>query len=155
MNIQRNEHQKCLTRLLEYYGLSRFGILMLSYLGVTICPSTNDTYAKKSLTQYDADVKEILNQGNNVLGFDNYNHAYGSTVYNKDRKTQVALANFTVFGISLCKEQVDTSFVHDDSKDPLPSVPKSKGSLLKYVNTVIDKIRTDLCDMNDESGRDY
>ena len=107
------------------------------------------------MTQYDVDLKSLITAENCVIGFDNYHHAYGSSVNNKVRNTQLVLANFTVFGISLCKEEVDTSFVYDDFKDPLPSVPPAKESLLKYVDPIMDKIRTDLCDMNDTSGRDY
>ena len=60
---------------------------MLSFLGITVSTSTNDSYAKKSLTQYDADNKEIISTANCVIGFDNYNHAYGSSVYNRSQDT--------------------------------------------------------------------
>ena len=128
---------------------------MLSFLGVTVCPSTNDNHSKKCLTLYDHDIRTILTDGNCVIGFANYNHAYGSNVYNQDRKSQLILANFTVFGASLCQQAVDVKFVYDDFKKPLPSVPKEKSFLMKYVPKVMSKIQNSLCDMNEESGRDY
>src|SRR5690606_29834145 len=97
MNIQRTEHQKYLTRILEYNGLGRLEILLLSFLGVATCPRTNDRSSTKSLMKYDEDIHHTIRTSPCVLGFDNYNHAYGSTVYNKDRNSQLILSNFTVF----------------------------------------------------------
>ena len=54
-------------------------------------------------------------------------------VYNRERKDQLLKANFTVYGVSLCQKDVDRSFVFDEPKEPCPSVPKDKGTLLKYV----------------------
>ena len=65
------------------------------------------------------------------------------------------MANFTVFVVSICQKEVATSFVYDDVKNPIPSVPNSKASLRPYVKKVMDKIRTEICDMNESSGRDY
>ena len=126
--MHRSEHQKCLTRFVEYHGLSRFGIKMLSFLGITVSTSTMDNHSKKSLTKYDEDIRNVLVDGNCVLCFDNYNHAYASGIYDKEIKNQLRLANFTVFGVSICQKEVDTSFVYDDAKNPIPSVPKSKAS---------------------------
>ena len=50
---------------------------------------------------------------------------------------------------------MDRSHVYDEYENPLYSVPESKESLQKYVKKVVNKIRTDICDMNDEAGRDY
>ena len=81
IDMHRSEHQKCLTRFVEYHGLSRFGIKMLSFLGITVSTSTMDNHSKKSLTKYDEDIQDVLVDGNCVLGFDNYNHAYASGIY--------------------------------------------------------------------------
>ena len=88
-----------------------------------------DNHSKKSLTKYDEDIQNVLVDGNCVLSFDNYNHAYASGIYDKEIKNQLRLANFTVFGVSICQKEVNTSFVYDDAKNPIPSVPNSKASL--------------------------
>ena len=97
INLQRTYHQKCLTRFTEYHGLSRLGIKMLSFLGITASNSTYDRHSKTSIMKYDEDIKTIIKTDCCVLGFDNYNHAYGSPVYNRERKDQLLKANFTVY----------------------------------------------------------
>ena len=155
INLQRTYHQKCLTRFVEYHGLSRLGIKMLSFLGITASNSTHDRHSKTSMMKYDEDIKSIIKADCCVLGFDNYNHAYGSSVYNRERKDQLVKANFTVYGVSVCQRDVERSFVTDEHKKPFPSVPKDKGTLLKYVPQVMQKIRHELCNMNENAGKDY
>ena len=155
MNIQRTHHQKCLTRFVESHGLNRLGIKILSFLGITTSNSTNDRHSKKSLMQYDEDIKTIITSDCCVLGFDNYNHAYGSSVYNPERKSQLVLANFTVFGVSCCQRDVERSFVFNEHEEPFPSVPKDRGTLSKYVPLVMKKIRHELCSMNETAEKDY
>ena len=68
---------RMLTCLLEYYGLSRSGIQLLAHCDAAISPNTLDLCRTPTLLSYDSQTKEILESGNAVICFDNYNHAYG------------------------------------------------------------------------------
>ena len=140
MNLQRTHHQKCLTLFVAYNGLNRLGIKMLSFLGVT-AKSTHDRNSNRTLTKYDEDIKTIITSDCCVLGFDNYNHAYGSQI-------------FQCLG-SCCQRDVERSFVFNEHEEPFPSVPKDRGTLSKYVPLVMKKIRHELCSMNETAEKDY
>ena len=109
INQRCNHAVKRFTLYLQYHGLSRVGINVLSNKGICVHPRTSDRTIHTRLALYDDEIARIIHSGMAIIGIDNYNHSYGSPIITEERKMQLILANETVCGISHCQVYVDNT----------------------------------------------
>ena len=76
------------TMCLEFYGLSRFGMQLLSHAKVGQDIRTYDRWRLEYLSKYDAKVATMIARNDGILVYDNYNHQYGNPKLDLDRKNK-------------------------------------------------------------------
>jgi hypothetical protein len=141
INQRFNDSIKRLTLYLQYHGLSRLGINVLTNKGICVHPRTSDRNINKRLSLYDAKISTIIRTGMAIIGIDNYNHCYGSPVISAERKMQLLLANYTVCGISHCQNTIDNHILLDGAGASIASLPNKKIVFAAFVQTVVNEIK--------------
>ena len=76
-------------------------------------PRTYDRRLDTELKIHDLNVAGLLEENKALIVFDNYSHSFGNPRFNSDRATQVANANYTVMGLSECRQPTCT-YVADE-----------------------------------------
>jgi len=139
------------TYLLEYHGLSRFGMQLLGLCEAAIRPNTLFRTRKQEVLDYDSKTKELITSGSGVICFDNYNHSYGSAAIKLDRSTNMLLMNVTVGAMSLFRYPIDQKFVVLDSGKS----PPTRMCLDPYREAVLQKLDDALIRCNDGLSRPF
>ena len=107
INQKFNLAIKRLTMYLQYHGLSRLGIQMLSFKGICVNPRTADRTTSTRIRMQSSMVAALIHEGRAIIGIDNYNHAWGSPIVSPERQSQLVLANYTTCGVSKYQVHVD------------------------------------------------
>lgn len=142
INRKRNQALAQWTLMLEYRGLSRFGIEILSACKVATHPRTHDRIRNNRLLIYDNENKRIISEGKAVIAIDNYSHFYGSATISLNRSNQLLLANNTVGGLSVLRTLLNLDFVYTRAGNVLPSVPSERVVLATYITQFKDNLCT-------------
>lgn len=155
LNRKRNKALAQWTLMLEYRGLSRFGIEILAACKVATHPRTHDRKRNNRLLNYDNDNKRIILQGKAVIAIDNYSHFYGSATISLNRPNQLLLANNTVAGLSVLRTPLELNFIHTPSGEIRPSVPRHRDVLATYVDQFLANLINALQDTNSKTSKPY
>lgn len=154
-------NQKCNTQLyrfslnLEYRGLSRFGFQILSSCKVALNPRTYDRKRASHLVSYDNENKKFILDNKVLLCFDNYNHYYSNPLVSLNKQSNLALANFTVVGLTYLRTEIDNSHIKLPNGIIRTSVPKKLLALGAFVKSVRKLLHQTFNGFNDQVSAPY
>ena len=152
INQKFNLAIKRLTMYLQYHGLSRLGIQMLSFKGICVNPRTADRTTSTRIRMQSSMVAALIHEGRAIIGIDNYNHAWGSPIVSPERQSQLVLANYTTCGVSKYQVHVDNTFLINDAGEFLPSIPPEKIVLSAFVRQAVRKIVDEMKPIEEKTG---
>jgi len=140
LNQQNNYHLTMINLYLDYRGLSRRGLELLSLLGVGISIRTNDRKKRFLLLQYENELLNLFKISNPIMAIDNYNGAYGNSAQHVAKPSQIALCNVTVCGLINPPKYVNNNFIFNDDNLIVPALPRVEIQLIKYLKSFINDL---------------
>jgi hypothetical protein len=154
VNKFASEPLQMFSLVLEYHGLSRQGAQILALCGAAMIPRTTDRKKKRKLDEYDEENNSLTIEGKVVISFDNFNHSWGSAAMRLNKKTYMINMNVTVAGLSVMHNPMDQSFVIVNRR-ALHSVPSTKAILVRYIDSLMTKLKKVQQDLIDMTGKPF